>query len=114
MLFTNAVPGQPDAAFVEENDGSPETIAALVKQGYLVRTRADADTKEGRSGDTAKRDAALRSGAQIVSTDYPAFEPARWTGYAVSLPGHASARCNPVNAPQTCPDAQLDEAGRRP
>ena len=106
VLFTNAAPGEPDAAFVEENDGSPEVIAALVKAGYLVRTRSDADTKEGRSGDTAKRDAALRSGAQIVSTDYPWYEPARWTGYQVSLPGHAVARCNPVNAP-SCADADL-------
>ena len=114
MLFTNAEPGHPDAAFVEENDGSPEAIAALVRQGYLVRTRADADTKEARSGDTTKRDAALRSGAQIVSTDYPWFEPSRWTGYAVSLPGHIPARCNPVNAPQTCSDAQLEKAGGKP
>jgi hypothetical protein len=106
--FTNAVPGQPDAAFVEENDGAPEVIAALVRQGYLVRTRADADTEEGRSGATARRDAALRSGAQIVSTDYPWYAPARWSGYAVSLPGQASARCDPVNAPPGCADAGLE------
>lgn len=102
VLFTNAEPGQPDAAFVEENEGTPEAIAALVKQGYLVRTRADADTVEGRSGATARRDAALRSGAQIVSTDYPWFEPARWTGYSVSLPDHVPMRCDPVNAPAGC------------
>ena len=106
-LFTNAVPGQPDAAFVEQNEGTPEAINALVSQGYLVRTRSDADTKEGRSGSTAQRDAALRSGAQIISTDYPAFEPARWTGYSVSLPGQAVARCNPVTAPRDCNDAAL-------
>ncbi len=106
-LFTNAEPGQPDAAFVEQNDGTPEAIAALVRQGYLVRTRSDADTKEGRSGSTVQRDAALRSGAQIISTDYPAFEPARWTGYSVSLPGQAVARCNPVTAPRDCNDATL-------
>jgi hypothetical protein len=45
----------------------------------------------------------LNSGAQIVSTDYPASEPARWAGrYSVSLPGKAEARCNPVNAPGGC------------
>ena len=106
-LFTNATPGHPDAAFVEQNEGTPEAIAALVRQGYLVRTRSDADTKEGRSGDTTQRDKALRSGAQIVSTDYPAYEPARWTGYFVSLPGKAVVRCNPVNAPAGCSDADL-------
>ena len=107
VLFTNAEPGHPDAAFVEQNDGAPEAIAALVKQGYLVRTRSDSDTKEGRSGSTVQRDAALRSGAQIVSTDYPWYEPSRWTDYSVSLPDHAAVRCNPVNAPKACADASL-------
>src|SRR5271154_2937037 len=99
VIFTNAEPGQPDCAFTEENDGSQETIAALVRKGYLVRTRTDADTKEGRSGDTTRRDVALASGAQLLSTDYPSFEPSPWTGYSVSFPGGAVARCNPVNAP---------------
>ena len=30
VLFTNAAPGQPDAAFTEENDGTEQEIAALV------------------------------------------------------------------------------------
>ena len=107
VLFTNAEPGHPDAAFVEQNDGTPDAIAALVKQGYLVRTRSDSDTVEGRSGSTVRRDAALRSGAQIVSTDYPWYEPARWTGYFVSLPDGAAVRCNPVNAPKGCVGASL-------
>lgn len=110
VLFTNAKAGDPDAAFVEQNEGTPEAIAALVKQGYLVRTRSDADTKEGRSGDTTQRDKALRSGAQIVSTDYPWYEPARWTGYTVSLPGRASVRCNPITGPKTCSDSGLTDA----
>ena len=41
------------------------------------------------------------------STDYPAFEPARWTGYSVSLSGNAVVRCNPVTAPAGCVDAGL-------
>ena len=102
VLFTNGKPGDPDAAFVEENDGPPDLITKLVRQGYLVRTRSDADTHEGRSGDVAHRDAALTDGAQIISTDYPWFEPARWTGYSVSLPNKAAVRCNPVTAPKDC------------
>ena len=35
VLFTNAAPGAPDAAFTEENDGTEAEIAALVRQGYL-------------------------------------------------------------------------------
>ncbi|HEX3366231.1 phosphatidylinositol-specific phospholipase C1-like protein [Phenylobacterium sp.] len=109
VLFTNAKAGTPDAAFVEQNEGTPEAIAALVKQGYIVRTCSDADTKEGRSGDTTQREKALGSGAQMVSTDYPWFEPSRWTGFTVSLPGTASVRCNPVNAPKGCSDAALGD-----
>ena len=109
VLFTNAKPGDPDAAFVESNEGTPDQIAGLVRSGYLVRTRADGDTKQARTGDTTTRDAALRSGAQMVSTDYPWFEPSRWTPYSVSLPDHAVARCNPVNAPPGCATLMLEE-----
>jgi hypothetical protein len=110
VIFTNAVPGQPDCAFTEENEGTQETIAALVRKGYLVRTRTDADTKEARTGETARRDAAFASGAQLLSTDYPASEPSQWTQYSVSLPNDAIARCNPVNAPTACSDAALTSA----
>jgi len=107
IIFTNAEPGQPDCAFTEENDGTGDAIAALVRKGYLVRTRTDADTKQGRSNDTARRDEALASGAQILSTDYPASEPAQWSGYSVSLPHGAVARCNPVNSPPACSKSSL-------
>ncbi|HEY2677687.1 MAG TPA: phosphatidylinositol-specific phospholipase C1-like protein [Steroidobacteraceae bacterium] len=113
LIFTNAEPGQADAAFTEENDGSQEEIAALVRKGYLVRTRTDADTKQGRSNDTSRRDLALASGAQFLSTDYPASEPAEWSGYSVSLPKGAVARCNPVNAPAGCSDEALAEKAAR-
>src|SRR5271168_2482593 len=107
IIFTNAEPGQPDCAFTEENDGTEVAIAALVRKGYLVRTRTDADTKQGRTNDTARRDEALASGAQILSTDYPAYEPAQWSGYSVSLPHGAVARCNPVNSPPACSKSSL-------
>jgi hypothetical protein len=113
VLFTNATPGQPDAAFIEKNDGDEATIASLVRQGYLVRTRADADTVEARSNEVSRRDRALRSGAQIVSTDYPQSEPARWTGYAVALPNGLPARCNPVIGPSDCVDSLLESASQR-
>jgi hypothetical protein len=110
VIFTNAAPGQPDCAFTEQNDGTPETIAALVRKGYLVRTRTDADTKEARTGDTTRRDAALASGAQLLSTDYPASEPTTWSNYSVSLPNGAIGRCDPVNAPADCDDQMLMDA----
>jgi hypothetical protein len=108
VLFTNSDPGQPDAAFVERDNGSPEAITALVKAGYLVRTRSDFNTNAGRNNDTTRRDQLLASGAQMISTDFPVSEPAPWTGYTVGLPGGLAARCNPVNAPDGCNNALLE------
>jgi hypothetical protein len=103
IIFTNARPGEPDAAFIEHNEAPYEEITALVRKGYLVRSRTDANTAEARTNSTANRDAMMASGAQMLSTDYPSSEPAEWEGhYAVQLPGNAPARCNPVNAPAGC------------
>jgi hypothetical protein len=106
ILFTNSEPGRPDAAFIKRNDavGSAADIRALVRQGYVVRTRADADTVQARTGDTTVRDAALASGAQWVSTDYPVpgIADRFGTDYFAALPGLVPVRCNPVNAPSRC------------
>jgi hypothetical protein len=116
-LFTNSTPGQPDAAFVKENDPTGTNFSRIqneVRAGYLVRTRADADTVQARTGDTTIRDAALASGAQIVSTDYPvAGIAARFgTDYVAQLPGGAVARCNPINSNRRCSDADLEPSPR--
>jgi hypothetical protein len=108
VLFTNAAPGHPDAAFVDENAGDAATITSLVSQGYLVRAQADSDTVEARANDSSRRERALSSGTQIVSTDYPQFEPARWSGYTVTLPHGLPARCNPLIAPASCVDSMLE------
>jgi hypothetical protein len=110
ILFTNALPGAPDAAFIEQNDGSPEQIDALVKQGYLVRTRTDEGTEQARTNDTTRRDLALSSGAQMLSTDYPSSEPSPWTSYSVDLPHRLIARCNPLNKPAGCNDILLESS----
>jgi hypothetical protein len=107
ILFTDSAPGTPEAAFIKQN--SPEDVEGiqeLVRLGYMVRTRADADTEQARSGDTTRREMALMSGAQFISTDYP--EPdARFSDYQVRIPGGTIARCNPVNATADCRDAEL-------
>jgi hypothetical protein len=107
VIFTNALPGQDDCAFTEENEGTQQAIAELVGKGYLVRTRTDADTKQARTNDTSRREIAFASGAQLLSTDYPASEPSQWTEYFVGLPQGAVARCNPVNAPPACSNQGL-------
>ncbi len=103
LIFVDAVPPEDDAAFTVLNDpiADGDRIRELVAAGLLVRTRTDADTVEARSGDTARREAAFASGAQIVSTDYEREDP-RWPGFVTTLPGGGEARCNPVSAPPGC------------
>lgn len=115
VMFTNSTPGQADAAFVKVNQprGNVGHIQGLVEAGYVVRTRADADTIEAREGDTSGREAAFESGAQWVSTDYPVPEYAApfGTGYVVQVPGGTIARCNPVTAPPGCVSGDIEPAG---
>jgi hypothetical protein len=101
MMFTNGRPGSPDAAFVKMNNPRDARIPELVRKGYLVRTMTDGGPQAVRAGETARRDAALASGAQILSTDYPFEWKAEGSGYSVSLGGPV-VRCNPVNAPAGC------------
>ncbi|HXJ35661.1 MAG TPA: phosphatidylinositol-specific phospholipase C1-like protein [Candidatus Eisenbacteria bacterium] len=108
ILFTDANPGDPDAGFSKQNDPLAPAIPGLVAQGYVVRTRADADTLEARAGNTVPRDTAIASGAQWVSTDYPVPNPAFGTGYFVAIPDGHPARCNPVNAPGGCRSTALE------
>ncbi len=108
LIFVSAQPPDDDAAFTVINDpvADGDGIRELVEQGFLVRTRTDADTVEARSGDTARREAAFASGAQIVSTDYEREDP-RFPGFVVALPGGGPARCNPVSGPEDCDDQSL-------
>lgn len=114
VAFPPSTPGQPDAAFIKRNDPTGANLAeiqALVDAGYVVRTRADGPVLTAQSGDTTQRDAALASGAQWVSTDYPIPGLAtRWgTDYVAAIPGGTPARCNPVNAPEGCVSTDVED-----
>jgi hypothetical protein len=113
LIFVPAQPPDDDAAVVVVNDPVRDgaRIRQLVAQGFLVRTRADADTVQARSGDTTMRDAAWASGAHFVSTDYVVPDERLGTGYVVELPGDPGGpgRCNPVSAPSTCRSRSLRE-----
>jgi hypothetical protein len=102
-MFINTDEFSPAAAYLTLNEplSDAKRIRAAVEAGFLVRTRADADTAEARSGDVARREAALASGAQYVSTDY--MQPDRRFGpYTVRLPEGATTICNPVRQTQRC------------
>jgi hypothetical protein len=99
LLFVSVAPTNPAAAWMKENDpvADIQHIRDLVKAGFLVRTRADADTLEARRNDTGRRQKALASGAQFISTDYPEPNP-RFSAYSVQFENGIVARTNPVTA----------------
>lgn len=112
VMFVSSPAGEPSAAFLKLNEvlkGEETAIRKAVSDGYLVRTRADIPTEEARSGSTVRRDAAFRSGAHYVSTDYPEESPFG-SGYRARLPGaeKSPARCNPVTAPPGCRNEWLE------
>lgn len=101
-MFTNSPEGHPAAAVMIMNNPIKQQreIQRLVRAGYLVRTRADADTKEARSGSIERREAAFASGAHAISTDYYLPADRFATGYQVKI--DRGVRCNPVNTTQPC------------
>jgi hypothetical protein len=106
-MFVTADEQSPAAAVIKVDDPDEARIQALVKQGFIVRTRADADLVEARANDVTRRDLALRSGAQIVSTDFEVVVPAIGD-YVVQIPGGTPARCDPVNAPKNCRPSDVE------
>jgi hypothetical protein len=84
-------------------------IRALVREHMFVRTQADADAVEARADDLTRATRAFESGAQVVATDYPVADPTIGP-YVVKLPGSAIARCDPVTAPRSCRDRDLEHA----
>ena len=105
-LFANVPADDPRAAIRVINDplSGAKEIALALQRGLLVRTRADADTAEARTGSTTRRDAAFASGAQFVSTDYYIAASHFGTDYQVTLPGGGAIRCNPKVTHKVCKD----------
>ncbi len=108
LLFVDSKPGADYEATHVLNDPSADaqSIADALAHNFLVRTRADADNVEPFAGDTSRRDAALASGAQIVSTDYPV--PVAGVSYVLEIPGGTPSRCSPVTAPPDCTSLDVE------
>jgi len=109
VMFTNSVRGEPEAAWFNVNNAlnDGQTIQDLVADGYMVRTRADEDTRQAREDDYTLQEAAFASGGQYVSTDYVVPNPDFGTTYKAAVPGGYVARCNPISAPPDCDSSQI-------
>ena len=111
--FPQGRPGDAHAAVTQINDPRAANQAAiqdLVRRGYLVRTRSDEPFATVKNEEFSRVQAALDSGAQVITTDFPTVGmAARWdSDFVAELPGGAVVRCNPVSAPTSCRDRDLD------
>jgi hypothetical protein len=98
VLFVNMPSGNPEAAIMIINDPMKDSarIKEMVNKGYIVRTRADADTQEARLNDKRRFQAACRSGAQIITTDYYQKSSHFKSDYVISFDDKKYIRRNPV------------------
>jgi hypothetical protein len=106
-MFLPSTPDEPSAAIIKRDVPQPKAFPAFERAGFLVKTQADADTKEAYANDLARATVALQSGAHVVATDYPVADP-KVGPYVVDLPGTGVVRCNPVTAPKWCKDTDLE------
>ena len=96
VVFSNSEPGTPEAAMMIKNDPTDPEIKDLVAKGYIIRTRADSDTKQARENDKSNFVAACNSGAQIITTDYYLKSTHFKSDYEVSFEGKKYCRLNPL------------------
>ncbi|MES2621785.1 MAG: Ca2+-dependent phosphoinositide-specific phospholipase C [Bacteroidota bacterium] len=96
-VFVYSEPGQPEAAFVKRNSATrdKEKIKDLVKLGYIIRTRSDAETWEARDNDYTDFNNALEGGAQIISTDFYKADT-RFSTFHVQFSKGEPGRANPI------------------
>lgn len=98
VLFVNKKEGNSTAGFRIINNAVKDEayIRELVEKGYMIRTRADSDTKEARSNDYNTFEKAKASGAQVISTDY--YLPSTFfkSDYKVNFEGNTFERPNPI------------------
>ncbi len=109
LLFVRSEPGDPYGAVVNRDgpEGSEEDIQAMIGAGYLVRTRADAGGVSDQDDAAPRREAAIESGATMITTDYPAQVEEH--DYWLQLPDGTPSRCNPVNTPAVCFSEALED-----
>lgn len=76
-MFVYSEPNEPSTAFVKRNDptNNENAISELTRQ-YIVRTRCDVETIQARNNDYSLFESAIRSQAQIISTDFYKADPA--------------------------------------
>jgi hypothetical protein len=99
-MFVASTEGGAHAAvfLVDDPIGGFDRIQRLVQSGFLVRTRADA----GLEVEPARLEAALASGAHMISSDAPVAGRFADPGYFLDIPDGMPSRCNPLTTDASC------------
>lgn len=108
LIFVDAPPGYAYSAYTILNDpiGDLDAIRSSLAAGLIVRTRADSCCTEADNNDFSRLEAALASGAHIITTDFP--DPVDTTDYWVEMPGGNPSRCNPITALTGCTSTAIE------
>lgn len=112
VAFVDSRPGDAFAAVRVMNTPSDD-VRAAVAAGFLVRTRAISmpeALRADRATLQAELDAALASGAHMISTDVPV--PRDDVALHVEMPGGTPSRCNPITAPAECAPEAIEDPAR--
>lgn len=102
LFFTSEEIGSKDAGWFRIPDPAYPQLRRVIRKGFLATVQADTHTLEGRTGSTARREAAFASGAQFILTDFPTRDK-RFTQYNVAFNGSHFVRCNPAKTRSHCP-----------
>jgi len=99
VMFVQSSPTADFGAFLLLDNAKmrQQEIKQYVKEGFLVRTRADIETYEAKVNDYSRAEAAFSSGAQVISTDFFKAGNTYGTPYRVQLPQGGEVQLNPVN-----------------
>lgn len=103
-MFVTVSSDHPQAAFFVINDPlkSEKEIKNLVAQGFMVRTRSDANTAEARHADFSRFEAAIRSGVHVITTDYYLNSLSPNEDFEIIFEDSTYQNCNPIVASKTC------------
>jgi hypothetical protein len=86
-MFYYGEPNDANTAFLLRNhsQGNERRMSEQSAQ-FIIRTRSDAGTVQSRDSNYSMWESALKSNAQIISTDY--YKPdKRWSNYKVGFTG---------------------------
>lgn len=103
-MFVNVGEDHPHAAFFIMNNPIKleSEIQERVKKGFMVRTRSDANTSEARKMDYRRFEAAVRSGAHLISTDYYLKRLSPTKKFQIVFENESYSQCNPISLNPNC------------